>query len=224
LTSDFITGPAGATVNPNGLASPLAKGRGAEVGMKTQAIPNLTTTAALWYLRLQSELIFSPDDLDSVPRGASERFGVEISNTYRLNTWLTLDADWSASRAHFLAPDPDTGGTKVDQAIGILASVGPTVTFPDGVFASLRYKYVGPRNLIPDGSLSSRPVNVVSLSAGYEGERLGYGVELFNLFNSNGTDAAFAVDTAVNGIPFLGGTTSHPLEPFQARFYLNYKW
>ena len=34
----------------------------------------------------------------------------------------------------------------------------------------------------------------------------------------------FAVDTAVNGTPFLGGTTSHPLEPFQARFYLTLKF
>jgi hypothetical protein len=32
------------------------------------------------------------------------------------------------------------------------------------------------------------------------------------------------VDTAVNGIPFLGGTTSHPLEPFQARFYFTLKF
>ena len=105
-SSDFILGPAGAVPNPNGLATPLARGRGAEVGMKTQTIPGLTTTAALWYLRLQSELIFDPVGDTGVPRGASERYGVEVSNTYRLHGWLTLDADWSASQAHFLEPDP----------------------------------------------------------------------------------------------------------------------
>jgi hypothetical protein len=219
LSSDFITGPAGAIPNPNGLATPLARGRGAEVGMKTQIIPHLTTTAALWYLRLQSELIFDPVGDTGVPRGASERYGVEISNTYRLNGWLTVDADWSASQAHFLEPDPDDGGTKVDQAVGVLASIGPTVRWPPGYFASMRYKYVGPRNLLPDGSISSTAINVFSLSSGYEDQRMGYGVELYNLFNNNGHDAAFAVDTAVNGVAFLGGTTSHPLEPFQARFY-----
>ncbi|OAI51018.1 hypothetical protein AYO44_17355 [Planctomycetaceae bacterium SCGC AG-212-F19] len=223
LSSDFVTGAAGATPNPNGLAVPIARGRGAEVGMKSQLIPNLTFTAALWYLRLDSELIFSPDDLSSVPRPASERYGVEVSNTYRLNSWLRLDADWSASEAHFLTPDPDTGGTKVDQAIGILARIGPTITTSNGYFASMTYKYVGPRNLLPDGSESSTAINVFSLTMGHDNDRLAYGVEFLNLFNNNGHDAAFAVDTAVNGVQF-GGITSHPLEPFQARFYLNYKW
>jgi hypothetical protein len=222
-SSDFILGPAGAIPNPNGLATPLARGRGAEVGLKSQVIPGLTTTAALWYLRLESELIFDSVGQTSVPRGASERYGVEVSNTYRLNSWLNLDADYAASQAHFLEPDPATGGTRVDQAIGVLASIGPTVRF-DGYFASMRYKYVGPRDLLPDGSISSTAINVFQLAMGYESPRFAYGVELYNLFNNNGHDAQFAVDTAVNGVPFLGGTTSHPLEPFQARFWLNYKF
>jgi hypothetical protein len=224
LSSDFIAGPAGATPNTSGLATPLARGRGAETGLKTQIVPGLTTTAALWYLRLQSELIFDPVGQAGVPRGASERYGVEVSNTYRLYGWLMLDADWAASQAHFLEPDPDTGGTKVDQAVGILARIGPTVRAPNGLFASMNYKYVGPRNLLPDGSISSSAINVFSLSTGYENQRLGCGVELLNLFNNNGHDAAFATDTAVNGVPFVGGITSHPLEPFQARFYFTLKW
>ena len=88
----------------------------------------------------------------------------------------------------------------------------------------MRYKYVGPRNLVPDGSISTTAVNVFELILGYESQRLNYGVEFLNLFNNNGHDAAFAVDTAVNGVEFLDGTTSHPLEPFQARFYLTLKY
>jgi hypothetical protein len=224
LSSDFIAGPAGATPNPNGLVTPLARGRGAETGLKTQIIPGLTSTLAFWYLRLESEIVFDPVGQTGVPRGTSERYGIEWSNTYRLNNWFSLDADYAASQAHFLEPDPSDGGTKVDQAIGILASIGPTVRIPSGYFASMRYKYVGPRNLVPDGSISTAAINVFEMILGYDSQRLSYGVEFLNLFNNNGHDAAFGVDTAVNGVEFLGGTTSHPLEPFQARFYLTLKY
>jgi TonB-dependent Receptor Plug Domain len=224
LSSDFVQGPAGATPNPAGLATPLARTRGAEVGMRTQAIPNLTTTAALWYLRLQSELIFSPDDLSAVPRGASERYGIELGNTYRLNHWLMLDADWAASQAHFLEPDPTDAGTHVDQAIGVMFSGGPTIRLPNGVVCSLHYKYLGPRYLVPDGSISSNPTNFVSLLIGYEDQRLSTGVELLNLFNTHAPDASFANDVAINGVPYLGGITTHPQEPFQARFYFTLRF
>src|SRR5262249_50456607 len=142
--------------------------------------------------------------------------------TYRLNNWLMFDVDYAASQAHFLEPDPDTGGTKVDQAIGVMASMGPTVRFADGFFANMKYRYLGPRNLLPDGSLSASAVNWFTLGAGYENMRLGCGFELLNAFNNNGHDAAYAVESSINGVD--GITTSHPLEPFQARFYFTLKW
>src|SRR5208337_3399933 len=48
----------GGTIAPTTPASPIARSRGAEIGMKTQAIPYLTTTVAFWYLHVASELIF----------------------------------------------------------------------------------------------------------------------------------------------------------------------
>lgn len=224
LAPDFILGPAGATPSATGPANPISRSRGAEVGMKTQTIPNLTTTAALWYLRLESELIFDPFGVTSTPRGTSERYGIELSNTYRLNDWLMLDADYAASHAQFLDPDVP-GETHVDQAVGTLFSGGPTVRFPDGLFAGLRYRYLGPRYLLPDGSVSSRATNWFGLSMGYDRQRLSTGFELLNLFDSNGHEIDFAnPGSAVAGQVFAGGTSFHPLQPFQARFYFNLKF
>jgi hypothetical protein len=44
--------------------------------------------------------------------------------------------------------------------------------------------------------------------------------------NSNGHEIDFANTSAVdiNGQTFIGGTTGHPMEPFQARFYVNMRW
>jgi hypothetical protein len=216
--------PGGDLTTGNQPGSPLARSRGAEVGMKTQAIPHLTTTVAVWYLRLASELVFDPVALTGVPRGASERYGVELSNTYRLNGWLTFDADWSASQAHFLVANPDTGGNRVDQAVQTVFSAGPTVRLPSGFFGSLRYKYLGPRDLTDTGFPSSRATNLFDLALGYESLRLSTGIEFLNLFNSNGHEIDFANDVAVNGTVFPNAVTFHPLQPFQARYYLTLKF
>jgi hypothetical protein len=216
--------PGGSITTGNTPATPIARSRGAEAGLKTQAIPHLTTTVAVWYLRLESELVFDPFAITGVPKGASERYGVELSNTYRLNGWLTFDADWAASQAHFLEPDPATGGNRVDQAVQTVFTAGPTVRLPSGYFANLRYKYLGPRDLTSTGFPSSRATNLFEMSLGYESMRFSTGVELLNLFNSNGHEIDFANDVAVNGVTFPGADTFHPLQPFQARFYFNLKF
>ena len=40
---------------------PLARARGAEVGLRTLALPNLPTTVGVWGLWLDSELLFIGD-------------------------------------------------------------------------------------------------------------------------------------------------------------------
>jgi hypothetical protein len=219
----------GGEITPTTPVSPIARSRGAEVGMKTQAIPYLTSTVAVWYLHLASELFFEPDALISSPRGPSERWGVEVSNTYRLNGWLTFDADWAASQARFTTVDfldavSPQGGTRVPQAIGVLLSGGPTIRLPSGYFAALRYKYIGPRDLTSDGLISSHATNQFDLGLGYESLRFTAGVNILNLFNSNGVDNAAEGDTAVNGVAFAGTQLIHPQLPFQARFYFNLRW
>lgn len=219
----------GGTVTPTTPASPIARSRGAEVGMKSQAVPNLTTTGALWYLRLASELIFDPDERTAVPRGASERYGFELSNTYRLNHWLTFDADWSASEAHFLTVDyvdavTPQGGTDVPQAVGVVFSGGPTVYLPGGYFGTLRYRYIGPRALSSDDVVTARATNEFDMGLGYENPRFTAGVNILNLFNSKGHDNDFLASSAVNGVQYPNSDSFHPLMPLQARVYFTLRW
>jgi hypothetical protein len=212
----------------------IARTRGAEVGFKTQKIPNLTTTFALWYLHMESEFVFDPFGLANPPepRGESNRYGIELSNTYRLNHWLTFDTDWAASQAHFTSIDDldaapgSPGGSLVPQAVGIVFTAGPTIRLQNGCFLALQYRYLGPRDLTSDGLISSRASNWFNLGMGYESDRFTAGVNILNLFNSNGHEIDFANTDGVtiNGQTFVGGTTGHPMEPFQARFYFTLKY
>jgi hypothetical protein len=235
LSPDFVNGTAPQFLTPGQADQPIARTRGGEIGMKTQLIPNLTTTAALWYLHLQSELVFDPFGITSANgvRGPSDRYGFELSNTYRLERWLTFDTDWAASQAHFTETDfadaiGPAGGNLVPQAVDIIFTAGPTVRLPSGYFAALQYKYLGPRPLTSDDVIASRGTNWFDLGLGYETKRLTAGVNLINLFNSNGHEIDFAnpppTGITFNNVNYVGGTTFHPMQPLQARFYVTLRW
>jgi hypothetical protein len=95
---------------------------------------------------------------------------------------------------------------------------------PGGFFSTLRYRYVGPRDLSSDGIVTSRATNEFDLGLGYEKPRLTAGVNILNLFNSKGHDNDFLGSSAVNGVQFPNSDSFHPLMPLQARFYVTLRW
>ena len=76
-----------ATVDPKtgapvAAATPLVRATGAELGSRTEIIPNLQSSIAFWYLKLGSELVFVGDEGTTEPSRPSKRIGVEWSNHY----------------------------------------------------------------------------------------------------------------------------------------------
>jgi hypothetical protein len=82
-------------------AIPLVRSRGGELGMRSQFIRGLNSTLAVWWLQMNSELVFVGDAGTTEPTGKSERYGVEWSNYYQPTDWLTLDADFAFSAANY---------------------------------------------------------------------------------------------------------------------------
>src|SRR5262249_31934961 len=138
----------------------LVQARGAEVGVRSQAIPDLTTSVALWQLHLGSELEFDVVSQTTTPLRPSDRYGIEWTNTHPLCNWFTLNADYSWSHGRLLGIDPETPGQHIPQAVTTVFSGGPSLRLPSGLFANLRYRYWGPRPLIEDSSASSRATNL----------------------------------------------------------------
>ena len=61
--------------------------------------------SACFYLHQDSELFFDGDTGDTTAGLPSQRTGIEITNDYRLQSWLHVDADVALSRARFLGYD-----------------------------------------------------------------------------------------------------------------------
>jgi outer membrane receptor protein involved in Fe transport len=194
--------------------TPLVRATGAEVGVRTVAVPHLQSTVSLWMLRLGSELVYNGDAGATEPGPASRRHGVEIANYYSPSKWLMFDLDVSLSQARFADFDP--AGQYVPEAVGTVVSAGASVDGYHRMFGSLRWRYFGPRALVQDDSVRSAATSLVNLQAGYQlAKKLRVTADVFNLFNEAVSDIDYYFASRLTGEP-LGGVEDihfHPAVP-----------
>ena len=86
----------------------LIQTKGAEVGVRTLAVPHLQSTLSLWYLHSNSELEQDGDTGGTVAsEQSSNRYGIEWANFYTPRGHWAFDFDMADSRARFTELDPD---------------------------------------------------------------------------------------------------------------------
>jgi len=210
-----------ATGEPADRVTPLARARGAEVGVRSVRIPHLQSSVSLWTLSLDSELIFIGDAGTTEAGRPSHRYGVEWANYYAPRPWLTFDADVTVSRAHFTDADP--AGELVPGAVATVVSGGVTLDSLRNLFGSVRWRYFGPRALLEDDSVRSQATSLVNLEAGYRFSRgVRLAVDVFNVFDARHSDIDYFYRSRLMGEPADGVDDFHfhPTLPRSARVSL----
>ncbi len=204
--------------NPADRVTPLVRAKGAEVGVRTVAVPHLQSTVSLWTLRLDSELVFVGDAGGSEPSRPSSRYGVEWTNYYSPRPWLVFDLDASLSHSRFSTFDPV--GQYIPEAVGTVVSAGASVDNLHRAYGSLRWRYFGPRALIEDNSERSKPTSLLNLEAGYRLARnVRVNLDVFNLLNAADADIDYYYVSRLPGEPLDGVADihTHPTIPRTAR-------
>lgn len=170
--------------------SPLVRTRGAEIGLRTELLPHLHSTLALWQLRSDSELVFVGDAGTTEASRPSQRRGIELTTYYQPSKVLQIDFDAALSQARF--SDDDPVGNHIPDAINTTASMGLAYT-PDGPWsAGLRLRYFGPRPLIEDNSVRSKTSTLVNAQVGYQFSKHVQGkLEVLNVFNRRVNDIEY---------------------------------
>lgn len=226
LHSNDIRG-ATITVDPNDKLTPLdrvpllVRSKGAEIGIRTKAIPDLTSSLAVFVLDFDSELLFVGDAGTTEPSRPSRRVGVEWTNQYKVRPWMTLDLDLAYTKARFT--DFDLAGDRIPGAPAWVASGGVTFGADTGWFGALRGRYFGPRPLIEDDSVRSQKSLIFNARAGY---RFDNGVKLqldvLNLFNAQTNQIEYFYLSRLPGEPIDGVADRHvhPAEPLAVRLSL----
>ena len=201
-------------------SKPLVQTYGAEIGVRTLAVPGLQSTLSLWWLDIDSELVFVGDAGTTEASRPSRRYGIEWANYYNLTKHLTLDADFSFSHAEFRDNDP--AGKQIPGSIESVIAAGITYHADTGFFSSLRLRYFGSRPLIEDNSFRSGETILLNAQVGYKiNKTWTVSAEVLNLLNRRNHDIDYAYESRIT--PASASNTEihfHPVEPIQVRFAL----
>ncbi|MCB1997297.1 MAG: TonB-dependent receptor, partial [Rhodoferax sp.] len=199
---------------------PLVPVTGAEIGWRTQALPGLQTSVALWTLRSDSELVYVGDAGATEASAGSRRHGIEWNNRWVPVPWFLFDADFALSRGRF------DDGSRIPNAVDTVASVAATVKDVQGWTASLQWRYLGSGALIEDDSVRSRPASTLNLRLTRAfGERVALTLDVFNLLDRDVNDIQYFYESQLPGEAApVADRHVHPAEPrtlrltLQARF------
>jgi outer membrane receptor protein involved in Fe transport len=194
-TTTTVLDPATNTRLPAEKTPALVKSKGEEIGVRTEAIPNLQSSLSLWRLTLASELVFLGDAGTTEASRPSLRRGIEWSNRYIPKPWLIFDLDLSASRAQFTGNDPNASGFSgnyIPGSIDRVASFGVTAKDIGPWSGSLFMRYFGPRPLTEDDSERSASSLIWSARATYKFDpRTHISLDILNLFDRKANDIEY---------------------------------
>jgi outer membrane receptor protein involved in Fe transport len=192
------------TGDPVETASPFARAKGAEFGVRNVAVQKLQTTATFWWLDFDSELIYVGDSGSTEAGPPSRRYGVEITNYFYPNRWVAADIDIAFSHARFR--DTPEGENYVPGALNRVISGGVAINPPAGVsqgpFGGVRLRHFGPRSLIEDNSVKSKSTWIVNAEVGYKfSDRLRLTLESYNIFDVAASDIDYYFESRLQGEP-----------------------
>ena len=211
-----------ATGDPAERVDPLVKATGAELGFRYLDTQRLNISAALWYLELDSELLFVGDAGNTEPSAASRRYGLEIPIYYRLGENWFLDAELALTHSEFT--EGPNNERNIPGSLDTVAAGGIAGEFDNGLYTSLRFRYFGPRPLTEADQPESGSSTVWNFSLGYRFADFDVRLEALNLFDSADDDITYFYESRLPGEPAEGfeDVHFHPIEPRTVRLYLTW--
>lgn len=211
-----------ASGEPADKVDPLVESGGAELGFKTGFLPGWNSSLALWYLELESELLFVGDAGNTEVSRPSERWGVEFNNYYRISDIWTLEADFAWTQAQFEDSAPE--GDDIPGAIPFVASAALAARYPGGWFGSFRIRYFDGYPLVEDDRERADASTWAGLTMGWQNPHWKLQFDLLNVFDSDDHDINYFYASRLAGEPAAGVEDLHykVFEPRQIRAYVSY--
>jgi hypothetical protein len=212
------------TLDPVGRAPGLVRSRGIELGVRTEAVPKMQTSLSLYRLDFDSELSYVGDEGTTEAGEPSRRYGIEFSNYYRPLKWLSFDVDAAWARARSRGVDP--GADRIAGAVEGVAQLGLTVDRLGPWSGALRLRYFGPRPLVEDDSVRSRPSVTLNARLGYRlAKDMRIELEGFNLANRRDSAIDYFYASRMRGeTEAREDVHFHPIEPRSARITFIKNW
>jgi hypothetical protein len=175
----------------------LPRAFGADLGINWKPVPKLIINAALWYMYLESELVWSGDAGTWEPSGKTNRLGVDLSLRWQIVNGLFFDTDINYGIARFI--DEPEGANYVPLAPVWTSTGGLTLNHPRGWSSSFRYRLMSDRPADETNEVTALGYGIFDFKLNYTLRKWTFGVSFENLFNSDWNDAQFAGEYRVTG-------------------------
>lgn len=200
----------------------LVKGNTAEMGLRYFTSKALNVSASLWYLTLDSELLYVGDAGNTEASRASRRYGAEVAAYYWFNDTFSADLELALTHSRFKGNEEDEGNY-ITGALGEVISAGLTWQFASNWDSSLRLRHFGPRALDSYSDVESNSLTVVNAQVNWKDEKWAVTLQALNLFDSDDHDIDYLYESQLQSeSSAVEDVHYHPIEPRTLRVKVAY--
>ncbi len=193
----------------------------ADLGTVFKPAKNVLINAAVWYIYLGQEFVYSGDGGFVEFNGKTRRIGFDFSGRYQPIRSLYFDVD--LNYAHGRAIEEAKGEDYIPLAPNWTSTGGVTYINRNGLNGGFRYRYVGDRAGNEDYSLTATGYFITDAVLNYTKPKFEIGLVINNVFNTRWKETQFDTETRLKGeatpvdeICFTPGT------PFGAKLSFSY--
>ena len=151
----------------------------------------LNLGAALWWIDVEEEFIYAAEVGTSEKRGRTRRRGLDLEARLQLLGWLWGDVDVNWAQGHLR--DAPEDADSIPLAPRLTSTGGLTIRRSDRWEGSLRYRHIGDRPAVEDGSLTAEGYTLFDLGATCHTGRFRIDLTVENLFDAEWEEAQFAI-------------------------------
>ncbi len=188
----------------------------ADLGTVFKPVQKVLINAALWYIYLQQEFVYSGDGGFVEFSGKTRRVGFDLTGRYQPVSSLYFDVDLNYAKG--VAIGAGKGEDYIPLAPVWTSTGGITYTKKKGVNGSLRYRYVGDRPGNEDYSLVAKGYFITDAVINYTRPRYEIGLVLNNVLNTKWKETQFDTETRLkNEVHSVDEICFTPGTPFAAK-------
>lgn len=203
----------------------LVRGTGADLGFRTLTQGGYHVTVSVFWLELDSELLFVGDAGATEASRPSRRTGIEWTNYWQLTPALAADLDVTWTDAEFTDSDP--AGSEIPGALETTVAAGLSYAGSSRWSGALRFRYFSGGPLIEDGSVEWGPTALVNGRVAYRvNDSLSLALDGFNLLDREDEDIAYFYASRLPGEPADGveDVHFHPTEKPSVRLTVTWSY
>ena len=184
---------------------------GTDLGIIWKPGENLYINAALWYMKVNQELIYVGDEGIVEEGGRTRRIGVDFTARYQPTNKMLLDFD--ANYAHARSMDEPKGENYVPLSPILTSTGGLFYKANNNIGAGIRYKWITKRPANESYSIIAKGYFITESMVNYTGKVYELRLSASNILNTKWKETQFDTESrlrnelfAIPGIHFTPGT------------------